>query len=66
LRDLTILSFSITIRGSQEPVIVHLVFNLTSKVDRKWGFIFQANDILGAVLEGYPKTKKQLYVSFKN
>ena len=24
-------------RGSQEPVIVHLVFNLTSKVDRKWG-----------------------------
>ena len=25
------------IRGSQEPVITHLVFNLTSKVDRKWG-----------------------------
>ena len=25
------------IRGSQEPVIAHLVFNLTSKVDRKWG-----------------------------
>ena len=25
-------------RGSQEPVIAHLVFNLTSKVDRKWGF----------------------------
>ena len=24
-------------RGSQEPVIDHLVFNLTSKVDRKWG-----------------------------
>ena len=24
-------------RGSQEPVIAHLVFNLTSKVDRKWG-----------------------------
>ena len=24
-------------RGSQEPVIVHLVFNLTSNVDRKWG-----------------------------
>ena len=24
-------------RGSQEPVITHLVFNLTSKVDRKWG-----------------------------
>jgi hypothetical protein len=24
-------------RGSQEPVIVQLVFNLTSKVDRKWG-----------------------------
>ena len=23
-------------RGSQEPVIAHLVFNLTSKVDRKW------------------------------
>ena len=25
-------------RGSQEPVIAHLVFNLTSKVDRKWGY----------------------------
>ena len=24
-------------RGSQEPVIAHLVFNLTSRVDRKWG-----------------------------
>jgi hypothetical protein len=24
-------------RGSQEPVIAHLVFNLTAKVDRKWG-----------------------------
>lgn len=24
---------------------------------------FQSNDILGAILEGYPKTKKQLYVS---
>ena len=24
-------------KGSQEPVIAHLVFNLTSKVDRKWG-----------------------------
>ena len=24
-------------RGSQEPVIAHLVFNLTSKIDRKWG-----------------------------
>jgi hypothetical protein len=24
-------------RGSQEPVIARLVFNLTSKVDRKWG-----------------------------
>ena len=24
-------------RGSQEPVIAHLVFNLISKVDRKWG-----------------------------
>ena len=24
-------------RGPQEPVIAHLVFNLTSKVDRKWG-----------------------------
>jgi hypothetical protein len=24
-------------RGSQEPVIAYLVFNLTSKVDRKWG-----------------------------
>ena len=24
-------------RGSQEPVIADLVFNLTSKVDRKWG-----------------------------
>ena len=24
-------------RGSQEPVIAHLVFNSTSKVDRKWG-----------------------------
>ena len=24
-------------RGSQEPVITHLVFNLTSKVNRKWG-----------------------------
>jgi hypothetical protein len=23
-------------RGSQELVIAHLVFNLTSKVDRKW------------------------------
>jgi hypothetical protein len=23
-------------RGSQEPVIAHLVFNLTSKVDRKF------------------------------
>lgn len=26
-------------------------------------FWFQSNDILGAILEGYPKTKKQLYVS---
>jgi hypothetical protein len=25
-------------RGSQEPVIAHLVFNLTSKVNRKWGW----------------------------
>ena len=25
-------------RGSQEPVIAHLVFNVTSKVDRKWGY----------------------------
>ena len=24
-------------RGSQEPVIAHLVFNLTSQVNRKWG-----------------------------
>ena len=24
-------------RGYQEPVIAHLVFNLTSKVNRKWG-----------------------------
>ena len=24
-------------RGSQEPVIAHLVFNVTSKVDSKWG-----------------------------
>ena len=24
-------------RGSQEPVIAHLVFNWTSKVNRKWG-----------------------------
>jgi hypothetical protein len=24
-------------RGFKEPVIAHLVFNLTSKVDRKWG-----------------------------
>ena len=24
-------------RGSNEPVIAHLVFNLTSKVYRKWG-----------------------------
>ena len=24
-------------RGSEEPVIAHLVFNLASKVDRKWG-----------------------------
>ena len=24
-------------RGSQEPVIAHMVFNLTSNVDRKWG-----------------------------
>ena len=24
-------------RGPQEPVIAHLVFNLTSRVDRKWG-----------------------------
>ena len=24
-------------RGSQEPVIAHLVFNFTSKVNRKWG-----------------------------
>jgi hypothetical protein len=28
---------NIKTRGSQEPVIAHLVFNLTSKVDRKWG-----------------------------
>jgi hypothetical protein len=28
---------SLKTRGSQEPVIAHLVFNLTSKVDRKWG-----------------------------
>jgi hypothetical protein len=28
---------SMETRGSQEPVIAHLVFNLTSKVDRKWG-----------------------------
>ena len=27
----------IKIRGSQKPVIAHLVFNLTSKVNRKWG-----------------------------
>jgi hypothetical protein len=26
-------------RGSQEPVIAHLVFNLTAKVDRKWGHL---------------------------
>ena len=24
-------------KGSQEPVIAHLVFNLRSKVNRKWG-----------------------------
>ena len=30
-------------RGSQEPVIVHLVFNLTSKVDRKKISIFSNN-----------------------
>jgi hypothetical protein len=24
-------------RGPQEPVIAHLVFNFTSKVNRKWG-----------------------------
>ena len=24
-------------RGSQVPVIAHLVFNLTSRVDRQWG-----------------------------
>ena len=24
-------------RGSEEPVIAHLVFNFTSKVNRKWG-----------------------------
>ena len=30
-----------------------------------WSFVFilQSNDILSAILEGYPKTKKQLYVS---
>jgi hypothetical protein len=28
---------SIKTRGSQETVIAHLVFNLTFKVDRKWG-----------------------------
>ena len=26
-----------TTRGSQEPVIAHLVFNLPFKVDSKWG-----------------------------
>jgi hypothetical protein len=31
------LKFIYKTRGSQEPVIAHLVFNLTSKVDRKWG-----------------------------
>ena len=36
-------------RGSQEPVIAHLVFNLTSKVDRKWG-------VLHIILKvGHPK-----------
>lgn len=28
-------------------------------------FLLQTNDVLGAILEGYPKTKKQLYVSIK-
>jgi hypothetical protein len=28
-------------RSSQKPVIAHLVFNLTSKVDRKWGALLQ-------------------------
>jgi hypothetical protein len=28
---------TLSTRGSQEPAIAHLVFNLTSKVDRKWG-----------------------------
>ena len=32
------LQSDIQTRGSQEPVIAHLVFNLTSKVDRKWGY----------------------------
>jgi hypothetical protein len=29
--------FKLEAPGFQEPVIAHLVFNLTSKVDRKWG-----------------------------
>jgi hypothetical protein len=29
--------FHIT-RGSKEPVIAHLVFTLTPKIDRKWGY----------------------------
>jgi len=36
-------------RGSQEPVITHLVFNLTSKVDRNGG-------VLHIILKvGHPK-----------
>jgi hypothetical protein len=31
-------SFKYQTRGFQEPVIAHLVFNLTSKVNRKWGY----------------------------
>jgi hypothetical protein len=37
LTDMVIFFESEKTRGSQEPVIAHLVFNLTSKVDRKWG-----------------------------
>lgn len=41
-------------------IFIKKVFNTYSKL------LFQGNDILGAILEGYPKTKKQLYVSVRD
>jgi hypothetical protein len=38
-------------RGSQEPVIAHPVFNLTSKVDRKWGLDFFFQLSIAALLQ---------------